>query len=518
MNTSHGIIRWTILLCVIFTWHGLGITEAKEWPNNASPLGINLSRVCYWSTEFAFKDLFKQSQPWQSQAKGKPYGQGPPIALSPHGWVQWLRPGQTVDTLITRTARDYDPGEYICRYDGRGTLIFGNDARKIKASPGRILLNVRPSPKGISLLLEKTDDIDPIHNIRLIPRTFENTTDEAPFHPRFLKNWSNFKVIRFMDWMGTNDSPVEKWTQRTLPSMQTQDRKAGVALEYMVALANTLHADPWFCMPHRADDTYIENFAHMVKQTLDPTLKIYIEYTNEAWNDQFSQARYCMEKGLSLGLSDDPVKARLYYYTRRALDIFQIWETQFKDDNRLVRVLSSQFANPWISSQILKYLDAGHRVDALGVAPYFGKTLGEPKQVQTTLKMNMEQLFDTCKKNIENNHTLVATHAKIALNHGLELVAYEGGQHLVGSQGAENNDLLTFLFHTMNRDPRMKALYLKDLQGWHQNGGGLFATFASTGTYNKWGSWGLLEQSFQDLKTAPKYQAVQEYIKRFQNP
>ncbi len=518
MNKFHEMIPWYIFLCMAIVWHCQGITKAESWPNNTSPLGINLSRVCYWSTEFAFKDLFKQSQPWQSQAKGKPYGQGPPLALSSHGWVQWLRPGQTADTLITRTARDYDPGEYICLYDGKGVLIFGNDARKINASPGRILVNVRPSTKGISLILKKTDDIDPIHNIRLIPRTFENTTDEAPLHPRFLKNWSNFKVIRFMDWMATNNSPVEKWSQRTLPTMQTQGGKAGVALEYMVALANTLHADPWFCMPHRADDAYIENFARMVRQTLDPTLKIYVEYTNEAWNDQFSQAKYCMEKGLSLGLSNDPVKARLYYYTRRALEIFQIWESIFKNNHRLVRVLSSQFANPWTSTQILKYLNAGHRVDALGVAPYFGKKLGVPPQAQKTVQMTREQLFKVCEKDIEKNHEQVATHALLASEYNLDLVAYEGGQHLVGTRGAENNEVLTFLFHTMNRDPRMKELYLKDFQGWYRAGGGIFVTFASTGTYNKWGSWGLLEQGTQDLKTAPKYQAVQMYIKQSQNP
>ena len=69
-----------------------------------------------------------------------------------------------------------------------------------------------------------------------------------------------------MDWMGTNDSPVKQWSQRTLPPMQTQGSKNGVALEYMMALANTLHADPWFCMPHMTDDIYIEKFAEMVKE------------------------------------------------------------------------------------------------------------------------------------------------------------------------------------------------------------------------------------------------------------
>lgn len=512
------MVRWYIFLCLALAWCHGGINPVNAWENNGSPLGINLSRVCYWSTEFPFNDLFKQSQPWQSQIKGKSYGQGPPLPLSPLGWVQWLRPGQTSDSLIFRTPGAYPSGEYICLYDGSGILRLRNDAMEIHRSPGRIRVRVRPSSKGITLILEKTNDLNPIRNIQFIPRPMEKTASTSPFHPRFLKNWAAFKVIRFMDWMGTNNSPVKYWSQRTVPAMQTQGAKGGVALEYMVALANTLHADPWFCMPHMADDTYIKNFAVKVKETLDPALKIYIEYTNEAWNEQFMQSKYCKEQGLALGLSQDPVKARLYYYTHRSLDIFHIWETQFKGTRRLVRVLSAQFANPWTSKQILTYMDAGHRADALAVAPYFGNTLGYPENIQTTLQMSPKQLFKICEKEIESNHALVATHARMAKAHALKLLAYEGGQHLAGSRGTENNETLTFIFHTMNRDPEMKKLYLKDLKGWHRAGGGMFAAFASTGTYNKWGSWGLLEHGFQKLDTAPKYQALQEYIRTFHDP
>ena len=38
----------------------------------------------------------------------------------------------------------------------------------------------------------------------------------------------------------------------------------------MVELANTLHANPWFCMPHQADDEFVRNFARTVREQLDP--------------------------------------------------------------------------------------------------------------------------------------------------------------------------------------------------------------------------------------------------------
>ena len=43
----------------------------------------------------------------------------------------------------------------------------------------------------------------------------------------------------------------------------------GMSVEYMVQLANDLDADPWFNMPHLADDTFVRNFATHVRDHLD---------------------------------------------------------------------------------------------------------------------------------------------------------------------------------------------------------------------------------------------------------
>jgi len=94
----------------------------------------------------------------------------------------------------------------------------------------------------------------------------------------------------------------------------------------------------------------------------------------------------------------------------------------------------------------------------------------------------------------------------------VRLVAYEGGQHLAGHGGAENNEKLTQLFHAANHHPGMRDLYLEDLRNWQDAGGDLFCVLSSMGRYSKWGSWGLLEYAGQDPKTAPKYQAVREVL------
>ena len=97
---------------------------------------------------------------------------------------------------------------------------------------------------------------------------------------------------------------------------------------------------------------------------------------------------------------------------------------------------------------------------------------------------------------------------------GLALIAYEGGQHLTGFYGAENNQTMEQIFHAANRHLRMKQIYLDYLAGWKQAGGTMFVIFSSMGKYSKWGSWGLMEYHGQPENSAPKYQAVIEFIEK----
>ena len=71
-------------------------------------------------------------------------------------------------------------------------------------------------------------------------------------------------LLRFMDWQSTNNNPTQSWGERALPSHQFwMDERRGVPLEVLLALANVLGADPWLCIPHRADDAYVTAFAQV---------------------------------------------------------------------------------------------------------------------------------------------------------------------------------------------------------------------------------------------------------------
>ena len=413
---------------------------------------------------------------------------------------------------MCRAYGHYTAGEYICLYDGEGRIEFGFDARVKKRQNGRIILNVSPSKRGILLRVSATNPQDPVRNIRVIPIDFENTHQTRIFHPAFLKRWSGFKVIRFMDWMRTNNSKVGNWGQRPTVHMQTQGDEKGVALEYMILLANSLKASPWFCMPHEASHEYVENFAKMVKEKLNPSLKVYVEYSNEVWNFQFEQTRYAGRLGQGMKLSDNSFEAGLFFYAKRAEEMFYIWEDVFGNTDRLVRVLAAQSDNPWTSKKILEFEKVYESADALAIAPYFGGYLGKPETQHEVAKMSLGEILDRCRTHMAECHRKVSMHATLAKRYGLKLIAYEGGQHLVGSGGAENNPELTALFLAANKDPEMKTLYLQDLKGWKKAGGGLFTTFASMSQYGKWGSWGLLQHPDQNPAPAPKYLAVMEMI------
>jgi len=477
------------------------------------PIGINLSGVVYYASQHPFVDEFRQSQPWVFQKDGAPYGKGIPQPLRPDDYPASLADGNYVESILALDP-DFPPGDYVLLYDGDGDIDTRGDAKVTARELRRLSVTVRPKDHQLSVRLTRTNPADPVHNIRFIDAAAEQTYVQHAFREPFLQAWRGFPVLRFMDWQNTNNSKQRQWIDRATPDFQTQGSDRGVAVEYLVDLANTLKADPWFCIPHQADDDYVRQFASLVRRRLSPDRKVYVEYSNECWNGGFGQAHYCADRGRALKLSDNAYQAQLRYYARRSVEVFSIVEEVLGGRDRLVRVLASQHVNPWASEQILTWKDAAKHADALAVAPYFGHDFGQPEKVEATLALGVEGLLDACGPVIEKNKAITAKQAELARRFGLPLISYEGGPHLVGIRGAENNEKLTALFTAVNRHPRMKDLYLQDLANWRDAGGGLFVAFASTARPSKWGNWGVLEHDGQDPATAPKYQALKQFAGR----
>lgn len=417
--------------------------------------------------------------------------------------------------LCTISGGHYPAGEYTVLYEGDGTLDFLN-AEVISQRPGRVV--IRPDPKrgGLFLRVRRTAPGNYVRSIRVIMPGFEKTYRSHPFHPTFLRRWRGVASLRFMDWMQTNGSSISRWEERPQPGDATYTVK-GVPLELMLDLANRLQADPWFCMPHRADDEYVRQFARLVKQRLDPRLKVYVEYSNEVWNGQFEQSRWAGAEGRKLGFAEKPWEAGWRYTAFRSVQLFQLWEQVFGGRARLVRVLPSQVANAYVSQQILTFRDAYKSADALAIAPYLSCNVspdGKPSVAEVegwSADKALDYLQNTA---LPQTAAWLREHKQVADRYGMRLIAYEGGQHMVGVAGGENSERVTRVLQAANAHPRIGEVYRKYYDAWAAAGGDLFCYFSSVGEWSKWGSWGIFQYYDENPAASPKFVATMRWARR----
>ncbi len=57
-----------------------------------------------------------------------------------------------------------------------------------------------------------------------------------------------------------------------------------MAYEWMIDLCNRTQRDMWVCVPHFADEHYMYQLACLIRDSLDPSLRCYAEWSNETWN------------------------------------------------------------------------------------------------------------------------------------------------------------------------------------------------------------------------------------------
>lgn len=509
------LFGWCVLMLIgVWGTQGDRLTAASPHPPKTRlALGMNLSGPADWNTELPFVDVFRLSRPWISQRQGAPWGKGPPLELDEYGWVKRLEDQCWAETLMcTIEGGHYPSGEYVVLYEGEGELTCSGSGHITSRQPGRLTVQVEAARGPLFLQLRRVNPSNYVRNIHVLLPGFEQSWHTHPFHPQFLQRWRGVACLRFMDWMETNHSPIQRWAERPTELHATFSQR-GVPVEWMVALCNELQADAWFCMPHQADDDYVRQFARLVRERLQPPLKVYVEYSNEVWNSQFEQHRYAAEQGQRLHLAEKPWEAAWRYTARRSLEMFRLWQAEFPDASRLVRVLASQAANPYVSEQILTFEQAATQADALAIAPYISFNIPARSEDRLTASVvahwSLEQLLQYVEdKALPECLGWIRAQRELAHRHGLALIAYEGGQHLVGVGGGENEEALTALLHAANRHPRMETIYARYLLGWEEAGGALFCHFSSVSQWSKWGSWGVLEYADEDPRSSPKCRAL----------
>ena len=475
---------------------------------------MNLAPIAYWTAEFPFADLMKDGSGWSAFAEGRPADK---LALK-NGYPSALLPNQHARFAVAWGGTHYPAGAYTVLWDGEGELSFPLSHLKVRsAQPHRIVAEVSDTSGQMWVSIDRTDPADPVRNIRFLLPGAEASYATQPFNVEFLKKVAPFSNLRFMDWGATNGSPVVEWADRAHVDDITYATPQGVPIEVMVDLANTLHVDPWFCIPHMASDDYVSQFATLLHGRLDPSLHAHVEYSNEMWNWGFGQTKWAADRSDKLGLPR-PFGTPSIFYGKRAAELFKVMQSAYgPDSRRLVRVLGGQAA--WIQFQenALGYGDTASQVDVLAIAPYFrAEGAGKAESVEATLRLGADQIVDQMLASIRGDvRNWMRANAALAVKYKLKLKAYESG---AGDTSfyfpAARQDAMTALLSAANRSPRMKDVYVEYFDQWIGAGGDTMNQFNDVGGWSKFGLWGALEYVTQDPATSPKYQGLLDTIRR----
>lgn len=463
---------------------------------HADPIGVNLDGFAYYFAAKQWVDAKNMFSPWFPLDNYNAQDQSP--ALTPDSYP--VVEGTSISQLL-----NYPDGVYKASYQGSGDLTFGGMGASVRNSQfdsttdtTRFDLNIHRGTDGLLVMeLKNVSASDPVRNLHLYTPGYAQT---QTFTDEFVRRVRPFGTLRFMDWTHTNNNPVVNWADRT--TLQTYSRTSlkGAPYEDVVQLANQAKSDVWINVPDRANDDYIRHMADLFRDTLDPKLKIHVEYSNEVWNSGFTQ----FFDNLSVARSDpnltktDDYGRSAEQYALTSKHVGDVFRQEFGTaaSSRLSFVYGSQNGAAYWTTTGLSYIqshvgDPKKYFNEVAIAPYFGNDLG----AANTPDLTADQLFANLQNFIDTTLTgWIHEQKTVANQYGLALSAYEGGQSLSNLQ---NTPLAT----TAQLDRRMGTMTNHLIDVWNQQGGGLFMNFSHIGAF-----WGLLN-SQSDIGS-PKWDAL----------
>ncbi|WP_308634609.1 S-layer homology domain-containing protein [Paenibacillus silvisoli] len=393
-------------------------------------------------------------------------------------------------------------------------------------------------PKGSGLLYMSFKETDGgVSDVKLMRPGYALNGKET-FTKEFLQALQPFGTLRFMDWLSTNNNnpaypAVTEWSDRKLTTDATQlelDATHGVAWEYVIELANKTGKDIWINIPVAASDDYVRSLAKLLKEKLDPSIRVYVEYSNEVWNDLFSQQAYNKAAAIAEGSQPD---SKLNQYTmqsyfddpndadytpakrswtrhriaQRLIEIGQQFQAEFGENalNTRVRPVLSWFAIipdqyedmlNWVSKV---YGDPKNYFYAIASAPYFNSSQAGDAASATEVLTAMQE--DSARFSQADGTKVELIH--LADQYGLKSYTYEGGPDSGGGSKVNVENRIA-----AHRSERMGDLIKYDVgNNFLAQSGDMFMYFTLSSGYNRYGMWGAAEDIIDNLLT-PKYRAL----------
>ncbi len=504
-------------------------------------VGFNLNWNYDYIQQWIFVDAMKHSRPWRTKSARGWQAWDTEVASE----IKWRSDGypaeipaktskgpQIVYTVMLSNHESgegvWPAGEYRVFYDGDGDLAFKGDGTVVGQMAGQYTVNVQPT-SHLELQIVRSNRNNPVRNIRVIMPGFENTYASNPFHPLFLERLGSVAALKFTYPAVINFHPNGEWAKRVTPQYYSQGTDKGMALEYMVQLANITAKNAWFNLPHSADDEYVRRYAEYLRDKLDANLTIYLEYSNEIWNESFEQSQWLSEKGCKdadtfiphtngqdrgvQGCDDFASKVRAA--AKRMVEVFEIFDDVFNGQpNRVIKVISGktdwyEYNNRLWNHFIDPDINPNSVIaDAFAIAPYFGRsqTLETVLQGEGGALMSVNSIIDFAHNDLKTTvNDWLDHYGQWTRSRNLLLLAYEAGSDLTytakGYELAEKVELAS-------RHPRMAELYSEYINQWKDSGGDLMMMSAYVDLPGVGVTRGVLEYQDQPLGEAYVYQAV----------
>ncbi|HIO91710.1 MAG TPA: hypothetical protein EYG68_02565 [Leucothrix mucor] len=542
------------------------LTASAKYSSNPR-LGTNVGSLDKLTSSVPFTDIFKISRGWFTSCEfdwQSGHGIDPDctrknsfntreqnlLDLDANGWVKSLPAPQhsPVFTSVSSTwvlPEHFPLGRYVVLYKGQGTIKLTGDLRMVVNTAGHLEFDLLSPKRNLRLNISATNPQNYIREIRVVPKRNEHNYRRQIFNPEYIRRLAPLQALRFMTWSNTRGNDATEWYQRSTPASSHYSGSKGVPAERMIDLANAINATPWVSVPYKASDDYMRQYARMVKKRLRPKQKVYVEYSNEMWNTIFPATTYAARKADKLWnfpYADKPpyqrrVAMATNWYAKRTVEMCKIWKKEFGNQSHRVKcVLSAQSAVTWVGKETLDcplWKEAGgcgKYVDAFAIGPYFGDYIArlehrpEIKQWTRDADGGMDRLF----REIEHGGVLKKGHPggaialtlgqyvdqnkKLADKYGLELLAYEAGQHLIRYDPPHTvkDPAVLNMFLRAQKDPRMQSAYQRYLNGWAQHGGGLLMHFYGIGELSEKNFFSMLDHTGE--ASTPKYAALMQYL------
>lgn len=280
-------------------------------------VGANLNALVDYGDSQMYVDVIRNGRSFAKVAT--PYaapGSNPNsdlAAVKANGW-----PSESFCTVILNSVTNYPAqwGTYEGSFTGTAAGVVGGscvvqNVRTVAGNKTRFEVVVDGTQAAPYIRIN--DPSVDFEDLRLIRPGYAWDTAQV-FTDAFLSMISSYSYLRTMDHQRTSgliaanpgyDSGAQttwasRWTGTSTPAGKVWARHS---LEAQVELANTTNKDLWICLPHKAADDYISGALALVYSTLNPGLKLYVEYSNEIWNTSAAyqpQYGWCLSQGKAL--------------------------------------------------------------------------------------------------------------------------------------------------------------------------------------------------------------------------